>query len=84
MNMNTKTSNKMAKGNYGRPQGSIADYRPRNTSLDKDGNVRVRGEIVCKPRGEHIRPGSFFTPKGTKPAPANTVTVEDLSGLDLS
>lgn len=39
-------------------------YQPRNTTLDLQGNVRVRGEIVCRPKGPQITGGSFYTAKG--------------------
>lgn len=56
-------------------------YLPRNTSLDKDGNVRVHGKVVCSPKGDHVRQGSYFTPKGTKPALSSSVVIGDLSHL---
>ena len=54
------------------------DYRPRNTSIDKDGNVTVRGKVVARANPHnHVRRGSFFTPKGTKPAQLVTTSNEE-------
>lgn len=68
------------------------DYTPRNTHQDKDGNIRVRGRVVCRsnPHNWSGR-GSNFTAKGgertgpeREPQPIPVMETIDLAEADAN
>lgn len=89
--MNKRTLNKQKAGKTTSTIGKM-DYSPRNTHLDKNGNVVVRGKVkVLHDASKMLRGGSFFTRKGVKPThtqhgiPIEQIEqIEDLNNLEAA